>query len=148
MLLRSAEKKCLSVVLLLLSSSGLTTAGCFEPSPAFPLPQYDAGSQELQTVFSEIEQSVKKIVSADRFDTSSFSVEVTSSEQTLWSLHHDARVKDEKRPGTAAVNGSSVYRIASITKVSVCLPVYYVALQKAPLGAPLTYIGLHSPCSN
>ncbi len=91
-------------------------ARCYEPSPAFPLPKLPRGSKYLTDLFASIDDSLKQAVAHDEFATSSFSVEVTSSKETLWSSHHTARERNDTRPGAKIVDGSSVYRIASITK--------------------------------
>lgn len=90
---------------------------CYDPSPAFPPPNFDAPSPELERAFSRIKASLEQTASAEEYDTSSFSVEVTSSKKTLLALYHTATQRDASRPGAAAVNGSSAYRIASCTKV-------------------------------
>lgn len=96
----------------------LVNASCFYHSPAFPPPDYSKPWPDLLDAFGHIEASVSALVDGDSsFNTSSYSIEVTSSESTLWSTFHTAQVKDPKRPGAEEVNGDSVYRIASITKV-------------------------------
>lgn len=98
-------------------------ARCYEPSPAFPLPSLSPRSEFLEKLFTSIGDSLKHAVADDSFSTSSFSVEVTSSKETLWSSHHTANDRNESRPGTHIVNGDSVYRIASITKTFTTLGV-------------------------
>ena len=92
------------------------SARCYDPSPAFPLPDYSQDSGQLRWVVDHIGKSLKHIVSDESFATSSYSVEITSSKETLWSSHHTARDRNKSRIGTEVVNGDSVYRIASITK--------------------------------
>ena len=92
------------------------SARCYDPSPAFPLPDYSQDSGQLKRAVNHIEESLKHIVSDESFATSSYSIEITSSKETLWSAHHTARDRNESRIGTKVVNGDSVYRIASITK--------------------------------
>lgn len=96
---------------------------CYEPSPAFPLPSWSQDAKHLDTLFESIGASLKHAVSHEEFATSSFSVEVTSSEETLWSSHHTARERNDSRVGAEVVDGSSVYRIASITKTFTTLGV-------------------------
>jgi hypothetical protein len=93
-----------------------TYARCYDPSPAFPLPNFSQGSGQLKGVLDSIEKSLKHVVSDESFATSSYSVEITSSKETLWSSHHTARDRNESRIGAKVVGGNSVYRIASITK--------------------------------
>jgi len=88
-------------------------AKCYDPSPVFPLPAYEPG--DLDPVLDKIEHSLKRAFDAHAsFDRTSFSVEVTSSRETLWSSHHDARNQSDR--GVRQVDGNSLYRIASITK--------------------------------
>ncbi|KIW95273.1 uncharacterized protein Z519_03857 [Cladophialophora bantiana CBS 173.52] len=91
---------------------------CSSQSPAFPPPSYSGSHPELFETFEQIEESLASLF-ANRSDlnTSSYSVEVTSPHSTLWSAFHTAVEKDPERPGAEQVDGSSVYRIASITKV-------------------------------
>lgn len=91
-------------------------ARCYNPSPAFPLPEYSQDSEQLKSVVACIEKSLKAVVSEESFATSSYSVEITSSQETLWSTYHTARERNESRIGAKVVDGDSVYRIASITK--------------------------------
>lgn len=106
------------LLLSLIGSALLQTisARCYHPSPAFPLPDFSQDAGRLKEVFSSIEKSLKRAVSNESYTTSSFSVEVTSSRETLWSLYHTARDRNESRTGAKVVDGDSVYRIASITK--------------------------------
>lgn len=90
-------------------------ASSCDPSPAFPPPTYN-DAEELQDAFRTIKTSISDVLEDAKFNSSSFSIEVTSSQTTVWSLHHTAKEKNETRPGTSVVNGDSVYRIASITK--------------------------------
>lgn len=91
-------------------------ARCYDPSPAFPSPDFSQDSKGLKWTLAHIEKSLEQTVSDEIFAASSYSVEITSSKETLWSSHHTARDRNESRTGTKAVNSDSVYRIASITK--------------------------------
>ena len=93
-----------------------TYARCYDPSPAFPPPDFSRDSKDLKWTFAHIEKSLEQAVSNKTFAASSYSVEITSSKETLWSSHHTARHRNESRPGTKVINSDSVYRIASITK--------------------------------
>ena len=108
-----------SVGVVLLLFSLLSRRGscvCYEPSPAFPPPQLNAGSLALNTTFSLIEASLRRLGAREEFADASFAVEVTSSSETLWSYYHTAQHRNESRPG-APINGTVGFRIASITKV-------------------------------
>jgi CubicO group peptidase (beta-lactamase class C family) len=100
-------------------------ARCYDPSPAFPLLKLHTynDSPILRDAFHNISASIKKLISQREFDTSSFSIEITTSEKTLWTLHHTAREKDAARPGVKEVDGDSVYRMASVTKAFTTLAI-------------------------
>jgi CubicO group peptidase (beta-lactamase class C family) len=91
---------------------------CYDPSPAFPLPKHSSfiNSPELFKSLLVAEEAIKFLVDGPEYDISSFSIEVTSSTETLWESHHTAKEKDAERPGAVKVDGNSMYRIASITK--------------------------------
>lgn len=91
--------------------------GCYEPSQAFPPPQLTRRSQELKKTFAAVETSLQRLADEPSSATVSFSVELTTLAQTLWSFHHTAAERNPGRLGAPAINGSVAYRIASITKV-------------------------------
>jgi CubicO group peptidase (beta-lactamase class C family) len=108
---------CLSLALGTVAFLQSVYARCYDPSPAFPLPDFSQDSEaQLKWAVASIEKSLKAVVSGEGFATTSYSVEVTSSKETLWSSHHTARERNESRIGMEVVDGNSVYRIASITK--------------------------------
>lgn len=93
------------------------SAGCYEPDVAHPLPDYDANDGVLQKVFTLLDTSLDTVLAnGPDFVTTSFSVEITSSKETLWSRHHSAHVRNSSRPDIPEVNGDALYRVASITK--------------------------------
>ena len=93
------------------------SARCYNPSPAFPLPDFSQDPEgQLKWAFASIEKSLKAVVSDEAFATTSCSVEITSSNKTLWFSHHTARERNESRIGVKVIDSNSVYRIASITK--------------------------------
>jgi CubicO group peptidase (beta-lactamase class C family) len=93
-----------------------TLGACSQPSPAFPLPDYNKHQPTFLGALGKMRNEIKYIVAEKAYDTTAFSIEVTSSKQTLWSSFHTARDRDALRPGSTEVNSSSAYRIASITK--------------------------------
>lgn len=101
------------------------TPTCYETSPAFPVPSWSNGIEELSSTFSSIEGSLSQIIEADKYETSSFSISVTSTSEELWSHFHTARKQNVTRPGTQHVDGESLYRIASITKTFTVLGILY-----------------------
>ncbi|EXJ77575.1 hypothetical protein A1O3_09802 [Capronia epimyces CBS 606.96] len=104
------------VLLLSTSFISLAAGACHYQSPAFPPPAYTKPCPELLEAFGRIEASVSALVTDPSFNTSSYSIEVTSAKSTLWATFHTAADKDPVRPGAEEVNGNSTYRIASITK--------------------------------
>ncbi|OBT76296.1 hypothetical protein VF21_03340 [Pseudogymnoascus sp. 05NY08] len=113
----------ITIILILLAAQ--TYAACYDPSPAFLPPKSSTyrDSTILGDAFKSITASLDKLVAQSDFDTSSFSIEVTTSTHSLWELHHTARDKDPERPGAEKVNGESVYRVASITKAFTVLAI-------------------------
>ncbi|KAK6440418.1 hypothetical protein LTR95_003349 [Oleoguttula sp. CCFEE 5521] len=104
---------------------GVVAAKCYGPSPAFPVPTWGKSGPILpRSAFEAIEQLVENAVNGS-FKTSSFSVEVTSNTDTLWSYHRSASIHDKERPGVTKVDSESQYRIASITKTFTTLAILY-----------------------
>lgn len=106
-------------ILLVLSGFITAISGlCSFQTPFFPPPVYSRQSSEVWEAFSQIEASLSKFVSNNTdISKSSYSIEVTSSQKTLWSTFHTAKDKNLTRPGAEKVDETSRYRIASITKV-------------------------------
>jgi len=101
----------------------LINAKCYDPSPAFPVPHWSNGPNAFQPAFDGLEKKLAKLVEDGKYNTSSFSIEVTSDAATLWSHYHSAREHNATRPGAAHVDGDSIYRIASITKTFTVLSI-------------------------
>lgn len=100
-------------------------AKCYEPTIAHPLPDYDINDALLKHAFAEINNAIVNIASAPEFSTTSFSIEITSSKETLWSKHHTAYERNTSRHDIPEVNGDALYRIASITKTFTVLGLLY-----------------------
>ena len=103
--------------LLILPNLSLIKCACHDPSPAFPPPNFDSPTPELDLAFRNVASSLDQITSSDGYSTTSLSLEITSSQRTLFTHYHTASVRSPNRPGATSVNGSSAYRIASCTKV-------------------------------
>lgn len=103
----------------------LASATCYEPSPAHPPPRFHTDDILLKNAFASIETALNLAVAAPKFDATSFSVEVTSSKESLWSQHHTARERNASRPDIPEVNGDANYRIASITKAFTVLGILH-----------------------
>ncbi|KAJ4982729.1 beta-lactamase [Stagonosporopsis vannaccii] len=105
--------------------AGVAGAKCFEPTIAHPLPEYDPNDALLAHAFADIHGAITSVISAPEFSSTSFSVEVTSSKETLWSRYHTANERNASRPDIPEVNGDALYRIASITKTFTVLGILY-----------------------
>ena len=110
-----------SLVLVLLLP--FTAASCYDPSPAFPPPPWKAN--QLAPAFHTIQTKLEDLIADEKYDASSFSLEVTSNTESLWSNFHTARKLNSTRPGVKHVEGDSLYRIASITKTFTVLGLLY-----------------------
>jgi len=111
-----------------LSLVALTAAKCYEPTLAHLPPDYDVEHPILRNAFGHLKALLTIAASAPEHDANSFSVEITSSKQSLWAHHHTARERNASRPDIPAVNGDALYRIASVTK---CFTVLGILQQHA-----------------
>ena len=100
-------------------------ATCFEASPAFPVPAWTNGAETLGPAFNAIKYKLRDIISSEKYDAASYSIELTSNKELLWSHFHTARKRNETRPGVKHVDGDSLYRIASISKTFTVLGLLY-----------------------
>jgi CubicO group peptidase (beta-lactamase class C family) len=100
-------------------------AKCHEPTVAHPLPEYVTNDALLQHAFADISAGVMSVMSSPKFSATSFSIEVTSSKETLWSKHHTASERNASRSDIPEVNSDALYRIASITKTFTVLGLLY-----------------------
>ncbi|KAK3673945.1 hypothetical protein LTR78_006147 [Recurvomyces mirabilis] len=89
------------------------------------VPSWRDNAHALDPVLDSIESTLTDLASNSRYNTTSFSVEVTSQTETLWTYYHTAREHNETRPGTTHVSGQSQYRIASMTKTFTVLGILY-----------------------
>lgn len=113
------------VLLTVLSLISSIRADCLKHTPAFPSPDYTQRSPELLEAFNDISDTLSNLISNPVYNASSYSIEITSTDSTLWSTHHTALDKNVSRPGAEEVNGQSTYRIASITKTFTVLGLLY-----------------------
>ncbi|KAF1926683.1 beta-lactamase/transpeptidase-like protein [Didymella exigua CBS 183.55] len=112
-------------LILVAALAAVAGAKCHEPTIAHPLPDYDADDELLKHAFTEISNAIVNVASAPEFSATSFSVEITSSKETLWSKYHTATERNDSRPDIPEVNGDALYRIASITKTFTVLGILY-----------------------
>ena len=97
----------------LLSGAHYAYASC-EPEISYPPPKYS--DRTLSSAFQNIDTNIKKLLEENFFNGTSFSLEISSSNKTLHSSYHH-----DKSLGGSPINGSSVYRIASNTKLFTAL---------------------------
>ncbi|KAF1961414.1 beta-lactamase/transpeptidase-like protein [Byssothecium circinans] len=98
---------------------------CSEQIVTHPPPQYAANDPVLRDTFAHIGTLLDITISDPEYDSTSISVEITSSKETLWSYHHTAHKRNESRADVPEVNGDALYRIASITKTFTVLGILY-----------------------
>lgn len=114
-----------SLFLLLLSTSSLVRATCHQHTPAYPSPNYTSPSADFRQVLDSITDALRAVANEPAYNTSSFSIQITSETSTLYSEYHTAQDKDSSRPGAEIINGDSAYRIASISKTFTVLGLLY-----------------------
>lgn len=111
--------------LLLLLLVPTITAKCYDVFPAFPVPEWPNCHDTFKPALERIIVHLNDLMSDPKYDSCSFSMEVTSSSQRLLAGYHTAYVHNETRPGDTRIDWDSLYRIASITKVFTTLGVLY-----------------------
>lgn len=106
------------------------TATCDAPSPAYLLPTFNLHDPSFQSLASKIINILHETISSNpRYSTTSFSLEITSQQSTLFSHHHTAKTRSTYFDGGAnPVDNATRYRIASMTKPFVVLGI--LQLQK------------------
>lgn len=110
-------------------------ADCPTPGPAWPNPGLTGQLPAVKQLAKELTASVSAAVQAGTLfpsNITSFSIELTSATDTLWTSHHTAQ--DLEQPTT--VDGDTVFRIASITKMFTVLSV--LMQQNMNLDDPIT----------
>jgi CubicO group peptidase (beta-lactamase class C family) len=100
-------------------------AACYEASIAHPLPKLDPNDAVLKHAFAEINAALIAAIVAPEFASTSFSIDITSDKESLWTQHHTARDRNVSRPDIPEVNGDALYRIASVTKTFTVLAILY-----------------------
>lgn len=100
-------------ICLLLGGLDFVFAAC-EPEISYPAPTYGDGA--LRHTLAEISKNLKDSINGGDFDGTSFSLEISSSKKTLFTKYHT-----DKSLGGTPISGSSVYRMASNTKLFTAL---------------------------
>ena len=107
------------------SASAAIQARCPPSGPVLPQPSLSLDSN-LENVTFQIETLLKSSATSWNASATSFSVELTSADKTIYEYHHTAKVLNDT--GTDKVDTNTIYRVASITKVFASLAL----LLKAP----------------
>lgn len=101
---------------------------CFEPSLPFPSPSLRLDDPSILSLFSGLETKIQNAIAVPRPEwnttITSFSIQVTSAEDTIWELYHTAPLLGkytDSRP--TDVSGKTYFRIASISKVFTVLAI-------------------------
>ena len=104
------------------------SASCINPSEPFPVPRLEHSSDDIKSLFSELEESIVKALDTGKAPwnttVTSFALEVTSADDTLWQAYHTAPLLgDYPDSKTIEVDGTKAFRIASISKVFTVLAI-------------------------
>jgi len=99
------------------TTASVTTA---EQVTDLHVPFQGSGPWITQTAFDGINELLATI-DENLLESSSYSLEVTSGDETLWTNYHTSQQRNKERPGVACVDGNSQYRIASVTKAFTAL---------------------------
>lgn len=115
------------LMILALLFSGLAFS-CINPSEPFPAPTLKPDDIDVRSIFRSLEARLAQIVSDGKapWNTSvtSFAIEVTSAETTLWRSYHTApQLGEYPNSQKVTVDGDKAFRIASISKVFTVLAI-------------------------
>lgn len=99
----------------LLAAAWLPPADAYCPPTGPVLPPPDMPSDG--TLTATLNNALRKLAKSGVWNTTttSFSVELTSSKETLFSFHHTSPKLNSS--GVDKVDGKTIYRVASVTKV-------------------------------
>ncbi|KAI9734975.1 MAG: hypothetical protein M1834_002057 [Cirrosporium novae-zelandiae] len=127
----------LEFIFLLATFAASACGKCYTPGPAFPVPNLSARYPSIETVTDKLDKAVNDILSSSEAwnrSTTSFSIQLASAKESLWSFYHTAPIQGRSDP--LAVTGDTVFRIASISKT---FTVYSILLQNGiHLDDPIT----------
>jgi len=101
---------------------------CINPSEPFPAPKLRPDDVDVRSFFGSLEARLAQIISDGKapWNTTitSFAIEVTSAETTLWrSCHTAPQLGEYPDSRNITVDGDKVFRIASISKVFTVLAI-------------------------
>lgn len=107
----SSKYKLLAAVV---AFAGVQVHAACEPEISFPAPEYN--NTTLDHVFKIIDGNLNTAIVAGDFNGTSFSLEISSSKETMHTKYHF-----DESLGGSPINESSIYRIASNTKIFTAL---------------------------
>ena len=115
-------------------------ASCYTPGPAFPTVDHVLNKthfSQLAVKLDDLVADVLKNPDGWTINTTSFAMQVTTSEETIWDYYYTAPILGEyKDSDPVPVNGDTAFRIASISK---SFTVYGVLLENGiSLDDPIT----------
>src|SRR6185437_3311980 len=88
---------------------------CLTPGPAFPPVNHVLSKRHYHDLAIRLDDLLTSILSSPKgwtTDKTSFAVQITSSEETLWSGFHTADILNDERKGGKEVTGHSRFRLA------------------------------------
>jgi len=104
---------------------------CYSPGPAFPPASQILNKTHFSQLGIKLDNVIERILSNPdgwTTNTTSFAVQLTSSDETIWSHYYTAPILGQyKDSDSAPVTGDTAFRIASISK---SFTVYAILLEK------------------
>ena len=105
----------------LLCLVAIVSASCQTPGPAFPPLRFTNSSASFKELSAKLNAVISGCLHGEDAnwseDTTSFAVQLTSADETLWSSYFTAKILGEyEDSGPTLVTGDTAFRAASITK--------------------------------
>lgn len=104
------------------------TISCINPSEPFPAPNLNPEDVNVQSIFESLEARLARTINDGtapwNTTVTSFAIEVTSAETTVWRSYHTApQLGEYPDLQNITVDGDKAFRIASISKVFTVLAI-------------------------
>jgi CubicO group peptidase (beta-lactamase class C family) len=101
-----------------------TGAVCYPPGAVFPIPKLSIFAESDPSLSARLHDSLQSTLSKLPYNTTSFSVAITSEDDIIWESHYTAKILGNYADSSPTnVTGDTAFRIASITKVFAVLAV-------------------------
>lgn len=107
-------------IAVLLSLGRISQSASCSPGRAFPIPSYSSVS--LKGAFESIFDTVSEYFTNDAFHATNVAVEVTSTQETLWSFYHAAK-NQSSQAGSIVIGPDTVFRVARVSKLLTAMAV-------------------------